>query len=67
MTMNNEQEFTPKYWVVHDKEDDDILISTASKAKDNACSKMKQIFGDRCFEDGRYSVDLVEIKLCDLE
>lgn len=31
--MYKEQEYSPKYWVVHDKRSDDIFISTAHKSK----------------------------------
>lgn len=29
--MKQEQEHSPKYWVVHDKTSDDVFINTASK------------------------------------
>jgi hypothetical protein len=30
--MNNNQRYSPKYWVAHDTRTDDVLISTASKS-----------------------------------
>lgn len=31
--MKGMQKYSPKYWVVHDKESDDVFINTASKNK----------------------------------
>lgn len=31
--MNKEQQHSPKYWVVHSKHNDDILVNTLSKSR----------------------------------
>lgn len=32
--MKQDQKFTPKYWIAHDKTTDDVLIKTAGKSLD---------------------------------
>lgn len=34
--MRDRQKLSPKYWVVHDKESDDVFIKTASKNRQDA-------------------------------
>jgi len=34
--MNNNQKFSPKYWVVHDISTDDVFIDTACKTKSDS-------------------------------
>ncbi len=34
--MKDDQKYMPKYWVVHDKETDDVFIDTADKSQGNA-------------------------------
>ena len=34
--MRKAQTHTPKYWVVHDKHDSDVLLFTARKSKENS-------------------------------
>lgn len=37
--MNKEQQHSPKYWVVHNKHNDDILVNTLSKTKIKAVDR----------------------------
>jgi hypothetical protein len=40
--MLRSQKFTPKYWVIHDPESDDIIIETASKSAEGAAELYHQ-------------------------
>ncbi len=64
--MNTEQEFTPKYWVGHNPEKDDVYLDTASKSWDDADKKMRLLFGEDYQYETVYKVSLVEIRLVDL-
>jgi len=59
--MNNEQKFTPKYWVGHNVKEDDVYINTASKSYDGAYSLMETMFGDFSYSES-LKVSLMEIK-----
>jgi hypothetical protein len=37
--MNTSQQFTPKYWVVHDTLSDDVFMQTADKSKQESIRK----------------------------
>jgi hypothetical protein len=62
--MNKDQELTPKYWVGHDVESDDVFLNTASKSKCEAETKMNERFRGTNWRNLDYiSIDLMEIKL----
>ena len=73
--MKQNQKYTPKYWVVHDKETDDIFPSTMHKSKWQSeelfINQMTEILNFSNFEDARESYEnnsdtyeciLIEIK-----
>ena len=41
--MKNEQRYTPKYWVLHDKRTDDVFIETLDKSGDGCAAKASKI------------------------
>lgn len=41
--MNTQQEYTPKYWVVHDIYGDDVYIESASKGYAGAIIKFEKM------------------------
>lgn len=79
--MNPNQKFTPKYWVVHDKETDDIFPHTMHKSKWQseeifAKTLMDTFYGYTCIEEAleaykensdTYECILVEIKQVEVE
>lgn len=51
--MKKDQEFTPKYWIVHDTTTDDVFLHTASKSMDRSIQKHDDLYGGYdCFEEG---------------
>jgi len=61
--LKADQKYTPKYWVGHSKEQDDIIVCTMSKTRSDAINEMEFLFGEDWFLDGNYEVILVEIKM----
>lgn len=61
--MNKDQKLTPKYWVGHNTEKDDVFLWTADKNRGAACQYMVDAFGEVWFLDETFEVSLVEIKL----
>jgi hypothetical protein len=63
--MKPNQEFTPKYWVLHNKETDDVLISTASKSfdgcKQNARCNEPTAYEKYYHDDERYEIVLISV------
>ena len=73
--MKQNQKYTPKYWVVHDKETDDIFTSTMHKSKHQSeeifAEILMEVIGYKCVEDAlegyydssdTYECILIEIK-----
>jgi len=77
--MNKDQKFTPKYWVVHDKKIDDVLLWTASKSMQGAvdnwvnntcivcdvsCTEAMELWHSEEYED--FVPVLIEVRVVDL-
>ena len=60
--MKNEAGFTPKYWMGHHKQNDDVMLFSASKNKQDCCKLMEEAYGEDWFLDEDFEVILVEIK-----
>lgn len=60
--MNSEQEFTPKYWMVHNTKTDDVLVYTAHKSRDGAIFIYNSTTFGKLFDDSDdLCCDLFEI------
>lgn len=51
--MKTEQEFTPKYWIFHDTESDDVYLDTTSKSLDT-CRNLAHLLYGIVSDDSRY-------------
>lgn len=60
--MKPNQTFSPKYWVGHDKDTDDVYISTASKSHHEAEQKMIDITDDFYVLE-KYDIILVSLRM----
>ncbi len=74
--MKQDQKLTPKYWVVHDKNTDDVYLSSAHKSKTESETRFVEqlmlpcLHSDMSFEDAfdlyledeDYECILIEIK-----
>ena len=60
--MKDNQKFTPKYWVLHNKIEDDVYLSTACKSYPDAVLQAQDLLGEDWFMDDNFEVILVEIK-----
>lgn len=60
--MTNDQEFTPKYWVGHHKQTDDVMLFSASKTKADTLGELELAYGEDWFLDENFEVILIEIK-----
>ena len=74
--MNKEQPFTPKYWVVHDVENDDVLLHTASKSRDHSiltyCNQFEpDELGnpvlEHFYDNENLQCDIIEVRLYETE
>lgn len=45
--MKQNQEFTPKYWVMHDKNTDDIFVDTMDKCMSRSKGKYNKLHKDK--------------------
>lgn len=61
--MKETQKYTPKYWVGHNKNTDDVYINTAFKHRKDASDAMIGMFGYEWHEKQELEVVLIEIKL----
>jgi len=50
--MKCKQEYTPKYWVIHDPKSDDVMIETASKGAQDTEDKYQELTGSHYDDDG---------------
>ena len=59
--MRDSQNITPKYWVANNKNSDDVIIETASKAFHHAEEKLIKMAGDD-YEDKGFDIKCIEIR-----
>lgn len=59
--MKDNQKFTPKYWVLHNKQDDDVYLSTACKSRPDTVLQAEDLLGEDWFMDDNFEVILIEI------
>lgn len=62
VTMKNDQKFTPKYWVGHSKNSDDVVIATARKNYYDAEKELISLVGED-YENEGYEIKCVEVRL----
>lgn len=62
--MKRDQKFTPKYWICHRPDSDDVILETASKSQLDAINMYNNYDGDFDIDqaDGFIDVSLFEIK-----
>ena len=65
--MNEKQKLTPKYWVGHRKNSDDIIPTTMKKCRGDTWKAMQEILGEDWEFTNKYSIELIEIKLVSLK
>lgn len=61
--MTPNQEFTPKYWIVHDPELDDVFLFSADKCRS---ASIKKYLSDRCGGNWYMDTELPDNLSCDL-
>jgi hypothetical protein len=66
--MKLNQEHTPKYWVFHDTNSDDVLLATADKSLDRCADKAEllypALYEDWLYENaGSFAISLFELNL----
>lgn len=61
--MKADQKFTPKYWVLHNKTEDDVYLQTASKNYDDCHTFAEAMCGRGLWDDENLEVILVEIRM----
>lgn len=59
--MKQDQKFTPKYWMGHHKQTDDVMLFSASKNRLDCCKLLDEAYGEDWFMDENFEVILVEI------
>jgi hypothetical protein len=69
--MQKDQKFTPKYWVLHDRDADDIFAITMSKSLEGSKALAKihknPAYKEWMEENGNYEFAVVEIRLVQSE
>lgn len=60
--MKLDQKFTPKYWVGHHKQNDDIMVFSMAKSRDACVRELEQAYGEDWFIDDNIEVILIEIR-----
>lgn len=60
--MNDNQKLTPKYWVGHHKQTDDIIVHTMAKNRNDSALAMEIHYGEDWFMDENFDIILIEIK-----
>lgn len=60
--MKLDQAFSPKYWVGHHKENDDIMVFSMAKSREACVRELEQAYGEDWFLDDNFEVILIEIK-----
>jgi len=59
--MKSNQKYSPKYWMGHYKQNDDVMLFSASKNREECCKLMEEAYGEDWFLDEDFDVILVEI------
>lgn len=65
--MNKQQKHLPKYWVLHNIEEDDIIIASAAKYRPTVVSFAEKMYGEDWILDESFVISLVEINLVEME
>ncbi len=60
--MEQDQKFTPKYWIAHSVCRDDVYLGTAAKSWSECQENVERIFGDL----GDSVLDNLLISLCEI-
>lgn len=60
--MKADPQYSPKYWVGHHKQNDDIAVFSMSKSREGAVKEMELAYGEDWFLDDDLEVILIEIK-----
>lgn len=60
--MNQNQKHSPKYWVCHNKQEEDVYLSTAAKDITSTMKKTSHLFGEGWTEDPSLDIILIELK-----
>ncbi|MND81462.1 hypothetical protein D3C76_324340 [compost metagenome] len=55
-------QMSPKYWVGHHKENDDIMVFSMSKSRDGCAKELENAYGEDWFMDDNFEIILIEIK-----
>lgn len=61
--MKANQRYSPKFWIGHDKQTDDVIIGTGTKSFAWTENRMKEMFGEDWMEDENLEIILVEVNL----
>lgn len=61
--MQKGQGFTPKYWMGHHKQTDDVMLFSASKNRRDTVKLMEEAYGEDWFLDENFEIILVEINM----
>lgn len=62
--MNIEQKLTPKYWIAHNINSDDVYISTMFKYRQDTVDAISLIYGENWEENfPNIKIDLFEINM----
>lgn len=61
--MKQGQGLSPKYWMGHHKQTDDVMLFSASKNRLDCCKLLDEAYGEDWFMDENFEVILVEIKM----
>lgn len=64
--MNTEQKLSPKYWVCHDIETDDVFFGTMSKMKSTTEDLANQLLGTGWEEAEFLKIDLIELNFAEV-
>ena len=64
--MNDNQKYTPKYWVLHDYRTDDVYLQTASKSKGECFTFSDAMLGKEWEDCESLEVILVEVRMVKL-
>lgn len=60
--MKEGQEYSPRYWMGHHKQSDDVMLFSASKSREDCLKLMEEAYGEDWFLDDDFDVILVEIR-----
>ena len=61
--MKDNQKFTPKYWVLHHKQNDDVYLYTARKSQSDTLKATEELLGeDWSLLEDNFEIILIEIK-----